>query len=908
MRVAVRYILILALLLAVGCGDKHKEVAQQPFDFSFAEGTPSVAHFEADGGSLTVQFNSFYNWVAQPSDEWIVVKPNSGTSATTEFVATITANPTKDERDGTITLHLSNGEQHSLSIHQLCSGFFDYGGEESYSVPREEAIIEIPFRSNIDYKVSPSDSWISVVDTRAIEEGNITLKVAENLYFAPRTGYVEILDSEGEVLHKLPIAQEAVYCRNNEILYLTNDNAAITLGNKAGFGSTFQSNTHNGTYGRIAFAGDINAIANNAFNGCSNLLTVIMPDRITAIGREAFKDCSGLTSIGLPKNLIHIGVQSFAGCTLLQNLDIPTKLLSIGESAFEGCENAGKITIESIESWLNISFGNESANPLYQRGYLCLNSNVGATLTDIVVPSSITKIKDYALCGYQQLSSLKLHSKIASIGKRALYGCTGELQLDCPISSSYTDGDNPFYGSQFTKIAINYPIFTIGDYTFADMKQLNEVTLPITVTHIGSGAFKGCSSLTDLEIPASVVSFGKAPFEGCGGKLTINCGIPECIYAEEHFLLGASFSEIVVGDSVTHIGRHGFYGYDKAKHFHLGSSVSAIGTEAFSGCTGEIVVTCSLPSSRVGTNGALYGSKFSRITLSPTVSSIGTNALYGCEGELIVECTIPYASTATASPFYGSKFSTITLLDVESINDYAFYGYDSLQSIVLPASLKHIGNNAFQRCSNLTTISFADQLTSIGDYAFAGCIALEQLRIPDSVTSIGSYALYNCTKLAQTYIGKGVTTFGQNVFYGATGEIEINSSLPSVEDNISSIFYGANFTKIVLGDAATTIGTYAIASCSKLTEVVLGSGITQLESCAIYDCPALTQVRPLAATPPAIYYYSAYKNNASLPTSNSLKIAVPAATFEAYTSYTSGKPGRTAPQNWYYFKSAITAE
>ena len=908
MRRVVRYILILSLLLEVGCSYRHKETPLQPFDFSFAEGTPLTSEFEADGGTLVVEFNSFYNWVAQSSAEWIDIKTNSGTRSTTEFVATIAKNATKEERDATITIHLSNGEQHSLAIHQLCSGFFDHEGEESYNVTYEENLITIPIRTNIEYSVSISDQWLSVVESRAIEEGSITLKVEENLYFAPRTTFVEILDGEGDILYKFTVSQEAVSCHNNEIIYLTSDNAPITLANKAGFGSTFQSNTHNGVYGRISFESEISAIANNAFSGCSNLMAVIMPDRVTAIGREAFKDCSALASVKIPKRLIYIGSCAMENCSNLSNINIPSKLHSIGESAFLGCENLAKIYVEDIEMWLGISFKNEQANPLCNGGMLYLNINSGAAITDIVIPDAITEIGNYAFYGYSSLTSLTLHSKIESIGTRALYGCGGELHINCPIANAELDAENAFYGSRFSKIVIGTPVSYIGNYSFANMNYLTEVVIAGSVMSIGDGAFKGCNAISELTVPSSVISFGKAPFEGCTGKLTLNCGIPDCTYVDEHFLHGALFSEIVVGEGVTYIGRYGFYGYNKAEVFRLGGSVSAIGVEAFGGCTGELFVECSLPSSRVTTNGALSGSKFSRITLTPSVQSIGTNALFGCEGELVVECAIPHSSTATASPFYGSKFTTIKLLVAESISDYAFSGYASLQNIILPETLTAIGKNAFQRCSGLETVILPGRLCSIGDYAFAGCSALKEISIPDSVESIGSYALYDCAALARTAIGKGVLTFGQNVFYGATGEIEINSSLPSAENNTASAFYGANFTKITFADAAETLGTYAISSCPKLTEVVLGSGITQMESCAIYNCSALSKIGLLATVPPAIYFYSTYKDNAALPMSDSVKISVPTTAFEVYTSFTSGKPGKCAPENWYYFKSAIITE
>lgn len=44
-------------------------------------------------------------------------------------------------------------------------------------------------------------------------------------------------------------------------------------------------------------------IESDAFNGCSGLTEIHIPDSVTDIGDEAFSDCSGLTTISVPKDL-----------------------------------------------------------------------------------------------------------------------------------------------------------------------------------------------------------------------------------------------------------------------------------------------------------------------------------------------------------------------------------------------------------------------------------------------------------------------------------------------------------------------------------------------------------------------------------------------------------------------------
>ena len=160
-----------------------------------------------------------------------------------------------------------------------------------------------------------------------------------------------------------------------------------------------------------------------------------------------------------------------------------------------------------------------------------------------------------------------------------------------------------------------------------------------------------------------------------------------------------------------------------------GGSITAIGDNAFSGCTG-----------------------LTALTLPASLTAIGDNAFSGCTG--LTALTLPASSALT------------------TIGTGAFSGNTALTTVDLsnaPAGFTAVGDNTFSGCTGLTALTLPASLTAIGDNAFSGCTGLTTITLPASVNAIGDSAFARNAGLAQV-ICNPVTPpalGGTGVFTGA---------------------------------------------------------------------------------------------------------------------------------------------
>lgn len=83
-----------------------------------------------------------------------------------------------------------------------------------------------------------------------------------------------------------------------------------------------------------------------SFQGCSNIVTIILPDDLDRIGDFAFANCPQLSGVKFPKKLTSIGSSAFLGCLSLTNIELPSSLILLCKDAFRECSNLKKIIFD----------------------------------------------------------------------------------------------------------------------------------------------------------------------------------------------------------------------------------------------------------------------------------------------------------------------------------------------------------------------------------------------------------------------------------------------------------------------------------------------------------------------------------------------------------------------------------
>ena len=89
------------------------------------------------------------------------------------------------------------------------------------------------------------------------------------------------------------------------------------------------------TYEGVEYS--VTSIGERAFDGCSGLTSLTIPNSVTTISDYAFKSCFGLTSLTIPNSVTVISNYAFKSCSGLTSITIPNSVTAIGEYAFRNC-------------------------------------------------------------------------------------------------------------------------------------------------------------------------------------------------------------------------------------------------------------------------------------------------------------------------------------------------------------------------------------------------------------------------------------------------------------------------------------------------------------------------------------------------------------------------------------------
>ena len=740
------------------------------------------------------------------------------------------------------------------------NSYIYYAYKNFITVPANGVVIPETYNEKPVTSIYPLALAMNATLTSVAISGNIT--TIEDGAFANSTLLTSVDFSSATNLTIIGAAFQS--CTSLEIADLTGATSLNSIGDSAFNGCTSLTNVAipNGltSIGNAAFNGctaltsitlpnSLASIGNSAFSGCTVLTNVALPKSVTSLGSSAFNNCTGLTSITIPEGLIGIGDSAFSGCTGLTSVTLPESLTSIGSSAFNGCKNLSNITLpDGLTSIGSSAFSG------------CTN------LTSITIPEGVTNISSSAFYGCKNLTSVTLPESLTSIDSSAFYGCTSLTSITIPETVTNISG-SAFYNlpnSAFTiENGIKYAKSKTNNY-FAAVGYTSDMPAVATVSEscdiIASEAFKSRTSLTSITIPDGITNIGSSAFQGCSGLTSISLPNTLTNLSNNVFRGCTKLTSLAIPSSVTSIGSYSFYGCSKLTSITIPENVTSIGDYAFYGCT---VLT------EVNYNAT-------NLTVAPS-----TNPAFERAGISVTGLTLKIGANVTSIPNHlfdnMTGLTTVTFAEgsvCSSMGDWVFSGCTKLNNITLPDCLTSIGDSAFYNCTSLVSISLPNGLTSLGKSAFYYCQKLASITIPDGVTSILSYTFSQCTALAEVNLGNGVTSIGNYAFYECKGLISI--TLPNGATSIgeSSFENCTNLATVNLSDSLTSIGGSAFKACSTLVSITIPANVTFMDGPFIH-CWALVEITILAETVPEL-------ETGMMPT-NLTTIYIPNGTLTAYS-------------------------
>ena len=89
----------------------------------------------------------------------------------------------------------------------------------------------------------------------------------------------------------------------------------------------------------------VTALGRSAFDACSGVTEVVLPDGLLDVGSMAFRGCASLQQAFLPTSVTTVGTGTFTGCTALREVTLPDGLASIGNYAFSYCKSVTAVTV-----------------------------------------------------------------------------------------------------------------------------------------------------------------------------------------------------------------------------------------------------------------------------------------------------------------------------------------------------------------------------------------------------------------------------------------------------------------------------------------------------------------------------------------------------------------------------------
>ncbi len=353
-------------------------------------------------------------------------------------------------------------------------------------------------------------------------------------------------------------------------------------------------------------------LGDGAFEGCTSLVSVKIPDTVEYINFNVFCGCSALKSIEVEANNSEYSSEN--GVLFNKNKDtivaypmgkedtsyvVPDGVLEIGMSAFHSCSKLTNVKLpDGVEIIDDFAFA------------FCYG------LESIIVPDSVRYLGDAAFLFCIKLESVTLGNGIAYIGNTVFD------YSDFYNNESNWENDGLYIGKYLLNVSKNVgEVFwvkggteVIADCAFSSCEKLVSVMLPETITSIGETLFYECPLIENIVV------------NGNGGVYSSEYGVLYKGNSLAVYPQGKADAKFNIPAGTDSICDYAFLGNQNLKNVILPDSVKAIGNGAFSGCSALTSVTIGENVKSIGIYAFFNCLSLKSIKLSDTTTEIGDSA------------------------------------------------------------------------------------------------------------------------------------------------------------------------------------------------------------------------------------------------------------------------------------------
>ena len=250
--------------------------------------------------------------------------------------------------------------------------------------------------------------------------------------------------------------------------------------------------------GEITLNG-VKGVVPGCLSSATGLCDLFIDGSLKELSDSAFNGCSALRCVSLPEGLVSLGTvwgDCFYGCTSLEQVHLPSTLNTIYSGAFSYCPIKELVIPDGVRVIpQNMCWG-------------C------GELQSVSLPDSVGTIGICAFHECEKLVDVVLPRNLVSLEDGAFHGCISLETIDIPDSVVYMD--RAFWGCEKLKnVVLPNALQILDSGTFKGCRSLEEIVIPAGITSIASSLFDGCSALERVEMKGNVTSIGWGAFQNC---------------------------------------------------------------------------------------------------------------------------------------------------------------------------------------------------------------------------------------------------------------------------------------------------------------------------------------------------------------------------------------------------------